>query len=453
MNKDKLFYKLLLTIAFPIMVQFFITSSINLMDNFMIGKLGDEAVAALGIANQYFFVFNLIVMGICSGCNVLISQFWGNKDIKNIKKILGISIIGGLIMSLIFLGLAQGFTEDIIKIFNNNSIVINLGEDYLAIVSISYIFVSISLAYGIASRGVQQAFLPMLCSAAALVVNIILNYILIFGHFNMPALGVKGAAIATLIARIVEMILMLSFIYAKKHVLSANFKDMFSFNFDFLKKTIAVVNPVVINELCWGLGMVIYSIIYGNMGTKSIAAVQINMSVQNMFLVILFAISNAACVMVGNEVGRNDFEIAKYYSNKLIKISLLLSIVMGVLLALSAQFILSFYNISNEVYNSTWYMLIITALILPVRFINVLLIVGILRGGGDTSYVLKVELITMWLVGVPLCLFGALVLKLEVYQVFLLVTGEEMIKCVVSVMRYRSGKWMRKLIGDIQPSS
>lgn len=440
------FYKSLFIIIFPIMIQYFITSSLNLMDNFMIGSLGEEAVAALGISNQYFFVFNLIIMGIYSGCNVIISQFWGKQDTDSVKKVLGLSLVLGVLVSVIFTFFAKGFGGEIIGLFDRNHVVVKLGKSYLDLVCMSYIFMAISSAFGIGSRGVQRTFLPMACSGIALILNVFFNYVFIFGNFNMPAMGVRGAALATLISRICEMLLILILIYGNKHVLSASFKELLSFNTKFFKDTMKVTVPVVINELCWGCGMVIYSIIYGHMGTKAIAAVQICMTIQNMFLIVLFAISSGACVIIGNEVGKNDFEKAKLYAQKLMKLCFLLSLVMGIALVFSSKYILNLYNISYEVYKYTLYMLYITAAILPIRFINCLLIVGILRGGGDTSYVLKIELATMWLIGVPLCMLGAFIIKANVYQVFLLVTFEEIIKCILSIKRYKSNKWMKNIV-------
>ncbi len=444
--EKKAFYKSLLKVGLPIMIQYFITSSLNLMDSFMIGRLGEETVAALGISNQYFFVFNLILMGVYSGCSVIISQLWGKRDIINIKKVFGISLVLGFSASVVFALLARLFSVEIISIFDRNNAVITLGKSYLEIVCFSYIFMAISSGFGIGSRGVQRTFLPMICSAFALILNVFFNYVFIFGHFNMPAMGVRGAAFATLIARVCEMILILLLVYGRKEVLNASFKEMLAFNRKFFKDTMKVTTPVIMNELCWGLGAVTYSVIYGYLGTKAIAAFQICGTVQNMFLIVLFAVSNAASVMVGNEVGRDDFEKAKINSNKIIKIVFLLSLFMASALVLSSKHILNLYNISHEVYYNALYMLYITALIMPVRFVNCLLIIGILRGGGDTSYVLKIEMITMWFIGVPLCAIGALFMKIDVYQIFLLVTLEEVIKCIISVARYKSGNWMKNVV-------
>lgn len=445
MSNSKSFYKLLFKVAFPIMIQYLITSSVNMMDSFMIGKLGEEAVAALGISNQYFFMFNLLIMGICSGCNVLISQYYGKSEIKNIKKVLGVSLFLSIGVSAIFIVGAMLCSTQIIQVFNNSLDVIKLGKEYLVIVSISYIFTAISLCFGIGSRGVQQTVLPMVCSTVAFVINVVFNYGLIFGNLGMPALGIKGAAIATLLARVVEMVLIIGLIYLNDHVLKSTIKELKSFNREFYNKVMSITIPVIINEMCWGVGTLIYNIIYGNMGTKAMAAVQISMSIQGIFLILLFAIANGACAIVGTEVGRGDYEKTHYYSKKLLQTTLILSVFIGVVLVGASKYLLDIYNVSAVVRQSAFYMIVITAFALPTRFIGGILIIGILRGGGDTKYVLKAELLTMWLIGVPLCIIGALILKLKVYEVYTLVILEEVIKCAVTYKRYRSRKWIKSV--------
>lgn len=443
--KDKKFYRDLMKIALPMTIQYFIASSLNLIDSFMIGKLGEEAVAALGIANQYFFLCNIILMGVYSGCNVLICQYWGKKDMGNIKKLLGISLSVGIPIGLVFTMGGKFFGSEIVHVFNKNENVIALGASYLKMVSFGYLIMSVSFAFAIGSRGVENTVLPMACSAAALVVNVVLNYGLIFGNLGMPEMGIEGAALATLMARCVEMVLIVSLVYLKNHPLKSTFKELFAFDSKFFNHAMKITIPVVINELCWGAGMIVYSIIYGNMGTRAIAAVQICISVQNIFLIVMFSMSAGAGVMVGNQVGANDEDKARDYSKKLMKVGIIMSIILAAALFASSSHILKIYDVSDEVYRNSLYMLYITAAIIPVRFINVMLIVGIFRGGGDTSYALKIELVTMWLVGVPICIIGAKFLNIDVYQVYLLVTLEEIIKCIISLKRYKSGSWIRNL--------
>ncbi|MEG2108787.1 MAG: MATE family efflux transporter, partial [Clostridium sp.] len=210
---DKAFYKKALVIALPIVIQNFITSSLNIVDTMMIGKLGENEIAAVGIANQYFFLLNILIMGLFSGIGIFISQYFGKKDDKNIKKLVGIGLIAAIVVGGIFTLIAQVAPEGIISIFNKDGQVIKLGAEYLVIVSISYIFTAITFNYGIASRCIEKTAVPMVASSIALLTNTVLNYCLIFGNFGMPKLGVEGAAIATLIARVIEFIIMVGYVY------------------------------------------------------------------------------------------------------------------------------------------------------------------------------------------------------------------------------------------------
>lgn len=439
----KQFYKKLLFIALPIMIQYFITSSLNLVDSLMIGSLGEDAIAALGISNQYFFLFNLILLGTYAGIGVLISQFWGQKDYKSIKKSLGIGLLIGTAISIVFLFGAQIFTDAIVKLFNKDVNVLNLSKQYLKIVSFSYPIMGISMAFGMSSRSVGKAVMPMVCSGFSIFVNIFFNYGFIFGNLNMPKLGVSGAAIATLIARIIEMILILMFVYIFENPLKSKFKELKDFDSKFFNEAMKTVVPVIINELCWGLGMVIYSMIYGNTGKEALASVQICMTIQNIFMVVLFGVANAASVVTGHSVGAKDFNLCKLQAKEFIKLSFMLGVFMAIMLFLSSSTILTYYKISSKVHNSALMILYMSAIILPFRFINVLLIVGILRGAGDASNALKIELFTMWFIGVPACFIGAFVLHLSVEYVYALVMLEEVGKFIASMIRYKSNKWIK----------
>lgn len=447
MHRKEQFYKQLLIIALPMMIQFLITSSINFMDSFMIGKLGDSAVAALGVGNQYFFFFNIIVMGIMSGCNVLIAQYWGRKEVDDIRKTLGISLTLGVIVSLIFTIIGVFGSDKIVYIFNQeNKEVMFFGQEYLKSVCLGYVFIAISSAFGIASRSINKAFTPMICSAIALLVNVVLNYGLIFGNLGMPALGVRGAAIATLIARFVEMAMILIMIYTRDKVLNASLKELCSYSKEKFSKTISVMMHVVFNELCWGLGAILYSVMYGYMGTESFAAFQICITIQNLFMIALMAVAGASSVMIGNEVGRGDIVLAEDYASRFMKLGILLGVLIGVSIILGSGLVLSIYDVSDQVKQYSQYILYLIGAIMPVRFITVLLIIGILRGGGDVKKALFIEIITMWCVGIPLCVLGTYVFKWPIHMVFALVLLEEISKLILSLKRYRSKKWIHNII-------
>lgn len=446
---DSKFYENLLKIALPVVIQNFVAAAVNMIDTVMIGKVGEGEIAAIGIANQFFLIFQLFATGIFSGCGVFISQFWGRRDVKNIRRVLGISLIVGSMVAVLLTSAALAFPDKIIAVFNNEPHIIELGVKYLRIVSISYFFTAITWAFAFSLRCVQNAVIPMAVSIIALITNAFLNYTFIFGHFGAPALGVSGAALATLIARIVETILMLGYVYISKDVLAARLSELIDVTRDFLTKVYKTAFPVVLNELCWGLAFIIYSVVYGRIGSQAIAAVQISSTVQNLFTVIAFGLASASSVMIGNKIGEGEMETGKLYAKRFGIISCLVGLLLGGFLALCTESILSFFEVSQKVRYDTMILLYITSAIMAVRVFNITLIIGILRGGGDAEYALKLEAFTMWGVGVPLAFIGAFVLKLPVYYVAAFVTVEEIVKFCVGITRLKSNKWIKSVINDI----
>lgn len=447
---DSNFYKILYVIALPIVIQNLIASSLNMVDTVMIGRVGESEIAAVGIANQLFFLFTILIMGFYSGSGIFISQFWGNKDEKNIRKILGLSLLIGIVVSVIFTFLALALPEKIIRIFNKDTNVVKLGSDYLKIVGISYIFTAITFAFSIALRCIGKTVLPMIVSIIALLINTSLNYVLIFGHFGAPEMGVKGAALATTIARVIETIILIIYVYAGKGTLAANFKEMFNFDKAFVIKSFETIIPVVLNEICWGLGAVVYSIAYGRIGTQAIAAIQITSTIQNLYMVLVFGIANAAAVMVGNQIGAGEEEKGRKYAYRLAGLGAITGMFLAIFIAMTAKGVLNIFKVSDTVIHDSLMILYITAFIMVMRVLNIILIVGVLRGGGDARYSLKLEAFTMWGIGVPLSFIGALLFKLPVYGVVALLTIEEIVKCIFAVKRLISNKWINRVIHSIE---
>ena len=448
LNIDKRFYKKVTIIALPIVIQNFITSSLNIVDTMMIGKLGENEIAAVGIANQYFFLLSLLMMGLFSGIGIFVSQYFGKKDNENIKKLIGIGIVCAIVMGSIFTITAQIFPEGIIGIFNKDFEVIKLGVEYLIIVSLSYIFTTITFNYGIALRCIEKTTIPMIGSSIALIINTVLNYILIFGYFGMPELGVKGAAIATLIARIIEFLIIIGYVYYSNNILAGNLKELFSFDLSFIKKIYITVLPVVLNEACWGFGSVMYNIIYGRIGTQAIASVQIATTINNLFMVIIFGIGNAALVMVGAQVGRGDEEKADEYGKNCIKLGCLIGLIIAIALSLCASSIISIYDVSEQVKIWSRYIIYATSIVMVIRVYNIIAIVGVMRGGGDVKASFLIESITMWCIGVPFALLGAFVFKLPVYLVYALCTFEEISKGIACFKRISSRNWIKNLVSE-----
>lgn len=442
---DRPFYRQLLVLAAPIMLQNFIASSLNMFDTLMIGQLGENEVAAVGVANQVFFLFNLVANGAAAGCSIFLSQFWGGGDRRSVHKVVGLGLLMNLCIGLLFTGAACAFPGPIIGLFSDDQAVISLGIEYLLLAALSYAFTSVSFLLAGAMRSVGKAWPPMIISAGAVLVNIALNQVFIFGELGAPAMGVRGAALATLIARVVEMALMLVFCFLPSSPLRGRLREYISFTPAFTGKVLLKTLPILLNESCWAVGTMLYVRAYGHIGTHAIAASQICNTVQNLFMVACFSLASSSLVMIGNQIGAGRREQAVIYSRRFSKLALLVGLILGIAVALSAPAILTLFKVSEQAARAAVAMLWIFSLIAPIRVLNVVLIVGVFRGGGDAGFSLAAEGVTMWTIGVPLAFLGAVTLRLPVEQVVLLITLEEIVKCVIALFRLRSNRWLHEV--------
>ncbi|EOD01177.1 MATE family efflux transporter [Caldisalinibacter kiritimatiensis] len=444
--RDKKFYKTMLSIALPVALQNLISSSLNMVDTVMIQRLGDSHLAAVGMANQFFFLFVLLLFGINSGASIFVSQFWGKKDILNIRRVLGISLITGGALSIIFMSGALFTPRFIMGIFTEDIKVIGLGQKYLTIVGFSYIVTAISFSYGFSSRSIGQAKTPMIVSALSLATNTLLNYGLIFGNFGFPMLGIRGAAIATLISRTLEVLLLTGTIYINKGVLAGKINEMIDISKQFVIRFFKTTMPVILNEAFWSLGITMYFIAYGRIGTEAFAAVQIANTIQNMFMVVSMGLGNACAVMIGNEIGAENEEKAIQYAKKYSILAPAVGVILGLSLFLLSPFILRLFNTSPHMYQNAYRTLIVISIFMSFKMFNTVLVVGILRGGGDTKYSLFLEMGSVWGVGVPLAFIGALYWRLPIYLVVALVSIEEVVKSSIGIPRIISKKWVRNVV-------
>lgn len=446
---DKSFYKKLMIIAVPIILQNLIGSSLNMIDTLMVGMVGENELAAVGLANQVFLLILMGITGITGGTAIFTSQFWGKGDIENIRRMLGIcliSVVGITTIGKIFVLI---FPYQIMRFFTPDTIVINLGAQYLRVVAISYIFTAITFSYSFSLRSIGRTALPMVVSIIAVLINVICNYIFIFGHFGAPALGVVGAALGTVIARIVETTILVGVVYLRKGVLAAKFKELIDISKEMMARVTMPVVFVVLNELCWGLGMVVYSAAYGHIGAGAVASVQISSTVANLSTVLVFGLAGAASTMVGNKIGEGEEAVGKLYAKRIAILSMLFAVILSSILALSSRAIVGLFAVSPQVASASLTILYITSGILVLRTFNVVMIVGILRGGGDAKVALYIELITMWFVGVPMALLGAFILKWPIEAVFAIVALEEVVKFILCLYRFKSGKWAHNIILDL----
>lgn len=442
---DKKFFRAMLRLAIPIVAQNLILSSLNLVDTIIIGGLGEQAIASVGLANQYFFLLNLMLFGITSGSSIFIAQYWGNRDIPNIKRVLGICIISGGTAAFLFTLGALFIPQQILSIFSKDMAVIVEGAQYLRIIAWSYVITSITFAYSFTLRSTGQVKIPMIVSIVALAINTVLNYALVYGLMGFPKLGTDGSAIATLIARIVEMLLMLYAVYGKKNIIAAKVSEMIDLSAEFIKNFFKVTVPVILNESIWSLGVTLYAVVYARMGTEVIASTNISSTIERITWVIFMGLGNACAIMIGNKIGEGDEKNAFLYAKRFIILGPSLAIFAGVLVALNSRFILSAYNVSPLVYEYASKNLLVFSFFLWAKVFNFTAIVGILRSGGDTKFCLFLDTAGVWLVGVPLAFLGGLVWHLPVYYVYALVLMEEVFKFLFGLPRILSKKWINNL--------
>ncbi|MDO4265175.1 MAG: MATE family efflux transporter [Eubacteriales bacterium] len=447
---DRIFLKKALLIAVPIALQNMLNTITNLVDTLMIGRLGSTSIAAVGLANKYFFVFSLFVFGICSGSGILAAQFWGSGDVKNIRKVLGFAAVLALLGAAVFFIPAFLNPRLIMTIFTNSEASIEVGARYLRIACLTYPFIALSNVIVAMMRSINRVKTPVVTSLCAIVINIFLNYCLIFGKLGFPELGVAGAALATLTARIVELICLLAVMYHKKNPLRAHPKELLGWKTAFLKSFLLHASPVIANEFMWGLGTTLYSVAYGRMGDDAVAAITIATTIQDIVIVLWAGLSAATAVILGNELGAGRTERAEDYSVKFFTLSFLLTFVSMAFIFLIRWPIIGMYSIEPSVAEDvSRCILVFIAYMIP-KMYNYILIVGVLRSGGDTRMCLFLDTSGVWFLGVPLAFLGALYWKLPIYAVYALVLSEEIYKMTLGTIRYRQKKWLRNIALEVK---
>ncbi|MBE6022172.1 MAG: MATE family efflux transporter [Cellulosilyticum sp.] len=444
--KDKIFLKTMFVLALPITLQSFITSSLNLVDTMMVGSLEETAISAVGLANRYMFIFTLCIMGINAGANVFMSQLWGKRDVKGIKTFLGLDLTVGLIASGMFGALAFFGPSIIMNIMSGDPAVIKLGEEYLRIVAPSCLFMGMTQAYSTALRSTEQTKLPMYGSLIGVALNIILNWVFIFGKFGMPVMGVNGAALATMIARLAEMLFVVGMVYITKNKVAAKFKEMFNYKWSTVVLYFKTSWSVILNELIFSFGLAAYSVAYAKISTNASATMQISNTIIDMFFIFLTGIGTASAIMIGNKIGAKEEDRAKEYASHVGKLTPLIGITLGVALWCLAPIVPTWFKIQPETYQDTVTVLRTMALFMPLRTFNTIMIIGVFRGGADTMYSMFVQAGTILCYSVPLAFIGAVALKWPVYLVFLLVCTEEIIKIPFEFARLKSGKWIKRVV-------
>ncbi|MCH5188256.1 MAG: MATE family efflux transporter [Oscillospiraceae bacterium] len=444
---NKQAFKTYLMLVVPLMLQNLVTSSVSLLDNLMIGRLGEVELAGVAMANKVFFVYNLMVFGICSGATVFFSQFWGKQDKKGIRAVMTVGLCLSIGFGAVFTLAAGLFPTSLMKLLAGRNLeIIPGGAAYLRISCLGYILFSLTFILGTGLKAIERPTIPLLGSVTSLAVNGVLNYILIFGKLGLPALGVRGAAIATVSARLLELGVVLFGMAGHRGLFFAPIKEAFSFPEGFLHGYMRTSMPVFINETIWGLGITVYGAVLARLGSGPAAAHSIVGTVESMLFAVVFGTATAAGVIVGKEIGSGRRDAAlqktKFYQG----IAVVQGLVIGIALFAAAPAITGFFKMTPDTRAICIAMLRICACFMAFKALSTVSIVGTMRSGGDTIFCMISDAGGVWFIGVPLVTISGLVLGLPAPIVLGSSYIEEVVKCIAVLVRQRNDKWMKDLV-------
>ena len=442
--KSKQFWRTLLTLVIPIAIQNFLSSAVNSVDVVMLGYVGQNELSAVSLANQFAFLLFGVLFGLNSGITILASQYWGKRDTDSIQTVTGIGVkIITAVTVLVFIA-CQVVPEKLMKIYTADPVLIELGARYLRIASYSYVFWGISNSYECMLRSVERAVASTVITSAALVLNMVLNAVFIFGLLGAPKLGIIGVALATAISRVIEFVLCIAdaargkLFAIKPGLLVKHNALLFG---DFLKYSM----PALISDGAWTVAFSTYSIIMGHLNSDVVAANSVVTTVRDLFSVVAYALGSGASVMVGISIGMNELKKAKDEGNLFCWLSLALGVLTGLLILFARPLIISYFSLSEKASDYLNTMLIINSYYVIGQIMNTLIIAGLLRAGGNTKWGMKCDIITMWCVSVPIGFFCAFVLKLPPMWVYFILCMDEFWKMPIVIRYYRSYQWIQNI--------
>lgn len=448
-SEKKSYLKAMLAIAVPVSIQSLFQASLSVIDQFMVGKLGENAIAAVGLGSRFPSIFLVTLAAIGTTTSIMVSQYWGVKDEKNIKSVIGGNLLFGFIITTVFFLLSTLFSEQVLSVYTKDARIIEMGSGYLVINAAGYIPMLLIMIYASVLRSTGHVKAPMYAGVFAVVLNTALNYIFIFGKFGLHPMNYMGTAYATTIARVLEALLLIAFTYLNKYPGAYKIKELFCFKIDFIKQILIIAAPLIANEFLWALGETMYSIVYGRMGTDQIAAMTLTYPIQNLCIGLFTGLGSAAGIMVGNKLGQGDSETAFKYSKKFVQLGVAGSVILGILLAGFSNLYISVFSISSQLRNCTYSLLTMYSIILWVKVSNMVIGGGILRSGGKTKYTLYLDMLGTWGIGVPLGFISAFLLKLPIQWVYLLISSEELVRFIIGLKIMYSRKWMNNLTGNV----
>lgn len=443
---DRNFYKKAAAIAIPISLQSMITIGVSLADTVMVGKLHETTLSATALANQFINIFQICCMGLGMGASVLTSRFWGMKDITSLKKAYTIMLRLSLLVAMVFFMLPTAIVPRLImRLYTTDVAVIDEGVLYLRWMIPCILFQGLALTSTQVLRSVGQTLVPLLSSIGAFVLNVFFNYMLIFGKFGAPELKIEGAAIATLIARCFEFVFIWGYILFFDKKIKYRIKDFFMQCEDMVGTYLKISIPVLISDTLLALGNSAVAMVMGRIGKEFVSANSITVVTQQLSTVLIQGICHASAIITGNTLGEGEVQKSKDQAWTFLSLAAIVGLIGGGIIVAVSDFVISFYDVTAETASIAGELMLSIAIIVVFQSMNSILTKGVLRGGGDTGFLMVADILFLWVMSVPLGALAGLVFHLPAFWIYFFLKIDQIAKSIWCIFRLKSGKWIKTI--------
>lgn len=439
----------LISIALPVTLQSLLQSSFGMVDQIMIGQLGSESIAGIGLGGKFASLYSVVLGAVAAAAGIMASQYAGAKDERGMERSFYLNLFVGLLLAGSFLAVCCFFPEGIMSLYTQDDAVRAQAAVYLRVYAFSFPLMAISTIMTVFLRCVGKAAFPLAASFLSVLLNTALNYLLIFGKGVFPVMGVQGAAIASVFAQAAAFGVTVVYFFRDEgfgsYGRAGRIRDVLGLTGEEKRQYLGILAPILVCEFMWSLGENMYAVIYGRLGTEPCAAMTMTGPIQGLMIGLLSGISQAAGIMVGRHLGKGDYETAYRDSKKLMGCGLAGSVALSLLLVQLGGVYVSLYHVEPQVQRMTYLILLAFAVISPIKVQNMILGGGIIRSGGMTRYVMWIDMIGTWVFGVPLGFLAAFVWQMPIPLVYLTLSMEEAVRLFISLVIFKKKSWMRRL--------
>ena len=442
---SRVFYRNVFALVVPMALQNLINVAVTSADVMMLGQVGETVLSASSLAGQVQFIMTLFFFGLTSGAAILTAQYWGKGDTRTIEKVLGIALRFSLSTGLVFTLAALLIPAQLMRVFTPEEDVIAEGVKYLRIIAVSYVPMALTNVYLNIMRSVERVVVSTVTYLVSLVTNVALNAVFIFGLLGFPAMGIEGAALATVCARLVELAIVLVYSKAINRTVRLRARDIFVRDPLLFRDFLTYSVPVMINELLWGAGSAMNSVVIGHLGSAAVAANSVAQVARQLATVVAFGIANATAIMIGKAIGAGDTERAEEYGGRFIRLTLVFGLIGGGIVLAARPILINVMTLSAQAQEYLSFMMLIMSYFVIAQAMNTTLIVGVFRAGGDSKIGLLFDCGSMWGGSILLGSIAAFVLHLDLRIVYVLLMSDELIKIPLSFWRYRKKIWLKNI--------